>query len=155
VATKVITPQQPEASAQQPAVPKTKTVSIENLAASTTEQQLKSLCQGIGVLEVGQQWVCQAPALISLVQYRLHIVGMRLVTGTRTVEASLGYGSFVCQYQSMYEAHPQSKVPWGRLQKQNTISWKYLLQQIQQVFGYFSTYSPPELRHLSYRGTNF
>jgi hypothetical protein len=55
----------------------------------------------------------------------------------------------------IYEAHPVSKVPWGRLQKQNTISCKYLLQQIQQVFTYFSTYSPPELRHLSYRGTNF
>jgi hypothetical protein len=55
----------------------------------------------------------------------------------------------------IYEAHPVSKVPWGRLQKQNTISWKYLLQQIQQVFSYFSTYSPPEMRHLSYRGTNF
>jgi hypothetical protein len=39
----------------------------------------------------------------------------------------------------MYEARPQSKFPWGRLQKQNTISWKYLLQQIQQVFSYFST----------------
>ncbi|KDR20398.1 Angio-associated migratory cell protein [Zootermopsis nevadensis] len=26
---------------------------------------------------------------------------------------------------------------------------------IQQVSSYFSTYSPPELRHLSYRGTNF
>jgi hypothetical protein len=39
-----------------------------------------------------------------------------------------------------YEAHPQSKFPWGRLQKQNTISWKYLSQQIQQVFSYFSTY---------------
>jgi hypothetical protein len=54
-----------------------------------------------------------------------------------------------------YEAHPQSKFPWGRLQKQNIISWKYLLQQIEQVFSYFSTYSPLELRHLSYRGTNF
>jgi hypothetical protein len=54
-----------------------------------------------------------------------------------------------------YEAYPVSKVPWGRLQKQNTISWKYLLQQIQQVLSYFSTYSPSELRHLSYRGTNF
>jgi hypothetical protein len=30
-----------------------------------------------------------------------------------------------------YEAHPQSMFPWGRLQKQNIISWKYLLQQIQ------------------------
>jgi hypothetical protein len=28
----------------------------------------------------------------------------------------------------IYEAHPVSKFPWGRLQKQNTISWKYLLQ---------------------------
>jgi hypothetical protein len=54
-----------------------------------------------------------------------------------------------------FEAHPVSKVPWGCLQKQNTISWKYLLQQIQQVFSYFSTYSPPELRHLSYHETNF
>jgi hypothetical protein len=54
-----------------------------------------------------------------------------------------------------YEAHPQSKFPWGRVQKQNTIAWKYLLQQIPQVFSFFSTYSPPELRHLSYRGTNF
>jgi hypothetical protein len=53
----------------------------------------------------------------------------------------------------MYEAHPQSKFPWGRVQ--NTIAWKYLLQQIQQVFSFFSTYSPPELSHLSYRGTNF
>jgi hypothetical protein len=42
-----------------------------------------------------------------------------------------------------YEAHPQSKFPWGRIQKQNTIAWKYLLQQIQQVFSSFSTYSPP------------
>jgi hypothetical protein len=55
----------------------------------------------------------------------------------------------------MYEAHPQSKFPWGRVQTQNTIAWKYLLQQIQQVFSFFSTYSPPELRHLSYRMTNF
>ena len=30
-----------------------------------------------------------------------------------------------------------------------------LLEQIQQVLSYFSTYSPPKLRHLSYRGTNF
>jgi hypothetical protein len=37
-----------------------------------------------------------------------------------------------------YEARPQSKFLWGRLQKQNTISWKYLLQQLQQVFSYFS-----------------
>jgi hypothetical protein len=37
-----------------------------------------------------------------------------------------------------YEAHPQSKFPWGRVQKQNTIAWKYLLQQIQQVFSFFS-----------------
>jgi hypothetical protein len=29
-----------------------------------------------------------------------------------------------------YEAHPQSKFPWGRVQKQNSIAWKYLLQQI-------------------------
>jgi hypothetical protein len=36
-----------------------------------------------------------------------------------------------------YEAHPQSKFPWGRVQKQNTIAWKYLLQQIQQVFSFF------------------
>jgi hypothetical protein len=28
----------------------------------------------------------------------------------------------------LYEAHPQSKFPWGRVQKQNTIAWKYLLQ---------------------------
>jgi hypothetical protein len=35
----------------------------------------------------------------------------------------------------IYEAHPQSKFPWGRVQKQNTIAWKYLLQQIQQVFA--------------------
>jgi hypothetical protein len=34
-------------------------------------------------------------------------------------------------------------------------AWKYLLQQIQQVFSFFPTYSPPELRHLSYSGTNF
>jgi hypothetical protein len=61
----------------------------------------------------------------------------------------------VWQVCSKYEAHPVSKVPWGRLQKRNTISWKYFLQQIQQVFSYFSTYSPPELRHLPYRGTNF
>jgi hypothetical protein len=54
-----------------------------------------------------------------------------------------------------YEAQPQSKFPWGRVQKQNTIAWKYLLQQIRQVFSFFSTYSPPELRHLSYRGTKF
>jgi hypothetical protein len=54
-----------------------------------------------------------------------------------------------------YEGRPQSKFPWRRFQKQNTISWKYLLQQIQQLFSYFSTYSPPELRHLSYRGTKF
>jgi hypothetical protein len=33
----------------------------------------------------------------------------------------------------IYEAHPQSKFPWGRVQKQNTIAWKYLLQQIQQA----------------------
>jgi hypothetical protein len=56
---------------------------------------------------------------------------------------------------SVYEAHPQSKFPWGHVQKQNTIAWKYLLQQIQHVFSFFPTYSPPELRHLSYRGTNF
>jgi hypothetical protein len=30
----------------------------------------------------------------------------------------------------VYEAHPQSKFPWGRVQKQNTMAWKYLLQQI-------------------------
>jgi hypothetical protein len=58
------------------------------------------------------------------------------------------------QGKNKYEAHPQSMFPWGRLQKQNTISSKDLLQQIQQVFSYFSTYSPPELRHLTYRGTN-
>jgi hypothetical protein len=29
---------------------------------------------------------------------------------------------------TFYEARPQSKFPWGRLQKQNTISWKYLLR---------------------------
>ena len=29
------------------------------------------------------------------------------------------------------------------------------MKQIQQVLSYFSTCSPPELRHLSYRGTNF
>jgi hypothetical protein len=56
---------------------------------------------------------------------------------------------------SIYVARPQSKFPWGRVQKQNTTAWKYLLQQILQVFSLFSTYSPPELRHLSYRGTNF
>jgi hypothetical protein len=67
VATKVIPPQQPEVAAQQPALPRTKIVSIENLAASTTEQQLKSLCQGIGVLEVSQNvCVCLAGWLSSL-----------------------------------------------------------------------------------------
>ena len=30
-----------------------------------------------------------------------------------------------------------------------------LLEQIQQVFSYFSTHSPPQLRRLSYRGTTF
>jgi hypothetical protein len=61
VATMAMPPQQPEVGAQQPAVPRTKTVSIENLAASTTEQQLKSLCQGIGVLEVSQNvYICLA-----------------------------------------------------------------------------------------------
>jgi hypothetical protein len=41
----------------------------------------------------------------------------------------------------VYEAHPQSKFPWGRVQKQNTIAWKYLLQQIQQVFSFFFQHS--------------
>ena len=52
MATKGVPPQQQGIVPQQPALPKTKTVLIENLAASTTEQQLKSFCQGIGVLEV-------------------------------------------------------------------------------------------------------
>ena len=52
-----------------------------------------------------------------------------------------------------YKVHPQSKFPWGCLHKQNPIKWKDLLEQIQQVLSYFSTYSPPELRHLSYRRT--
>jgi N-acetyl-anhydromuramyl-L-alanine amidase AmpD len=43
----------------------------------------------------------------------------------------------------LYEADPQSKFPWGRVQKQNTIAWKYLLQQIQQVFSSF--------QHIRYR----
>jgi hypothetical protein len=39
--------------------------------------------------------------------------------------------------------------------KKKKIAWKYLLQQIQQVFSFFSTYSPPELRHLSFRWSIF
>jgi hypothetical protein len=39
--------------------------------------------------------------------------------------------------EQSYEAHPQSKFPWGRVQKLNTIAWKYLVQQIQQVFRFF------------------
>lgn len=52
--TKVTPPQQQDVGTQQPVLPRTKVVSVENLAASTTEQQLKSLCQGIGVLEASQ-----------------------------------------------------------------------------------------------------
>ncbi|XP_021914496.1 RNA-binding protein 33-like isoform X2 [Zootermopsis nevadensis] len=51
VTTKVTPPQQQDVGTQQPVLPRTKVVSVENLAASTTEQQLKTLCQGIGVLE--------------------------------------------------------------------------------------------------------
>ena len=43
----------------------------------------------------------------------------------------------------------------GRLQELNQIYWKDLLEQIAKVLSYFSRYSPPEFRHLSYRGTNF
>jgi hypothetical protein len=32
-----------------------------------------------------------------------------------------------CTCTCMYEAHPESKFPWSRVQKQNTIAWKYLL----------------------------
>jgi hypothetical protein len=56
VATKVIPPQQKDMAVEQPVLPRTKTVSIENLAASTTEQQLKSLCRGIGVLEASMTY---------------------------------------------------------------------------------------------------
>ena len=52
MATKAVPPPQQGMVPQQPALPKTKTVHIENLAASTTERQLKALCQGVGVLEV-------------------------------------------------------------------------------------------------------
>ena len=52
--TKGAPPQQQDMALEQPVLPRTKTVSIENLAASTTEQQLKSLCRGIGVLEASQ-----------------------------------------------------------------------------------------------------
>jgi hypothetical protein len=54
VTTKVTPPQQQDIGTQQPALPRTKVVSVENLAAGTTEQQLKSLCQGIGALEVNR-----------------------------------------------------------------------------------------------------
>ncbi|PNF43287.1 hypothetical protein B7P43_G14470 [Cryptotermes secundus] len=90
VATKVMTPQQPEAAAQQPAVPRTKTVSIENLAASTTEQQLKSLCQGIGVLENIQMLPKQRCAILRFTnptsaatfykRYQRKIIDLSLIT---------------------------------------------------------------------------
>jgi hypothetical protein len=78
------------------------------------------------MLSISEAFLCSEPALVLRIECKLY-----------------------------YEAHPQSKFPWGRVQKQNTIAWKYLLQQIQEVFSFFSTYSPPELRHLSYRETNF
>ena len=54
-------PQQQDMAVEQPVLPRTKTVSIENLAASTTEQQLRSLCRGIGVLEASQtHFICLA-----------------------------------------------------------------------------------------------
>jgi len=59
VTTKVMPPQQQDMTVEQPVLPRTKTVSIENLAASTTEQQLKLLCRGIGVLEASQtHFIC-------------------------------------------------------------------------------------------------
>ncbi|XP_069690658.1 RNA-binding protein 33-like isoform X2 [Periplaneta americana] len=64
VSTKVITPQQEVVVAQQPALPRTKTVSIDNLAASTTEHQLKSMCQGIGVVENIQMLPKQRRAIL-------------------------------------------------------------------------------------------
>jgi hypothetical protein len=58
-------PQQQNMAVEQPVLPRTKTVSIENLAASTTEQQLKSLCRGIGVLEASQtHFICLNPAIL-------------------------------------------------------------------------------------------
>lgn len=90
VATKVMPPQQPEVAAQQPAVPRTKTVSIENLAASTTEQQLKSLCQSIGVLENIQMLPKQRSAILRFTnptsaatfykRYQRKIIDLSLIT---------------------------------------------------------------------------
>ncbi|KAJ9573962.1 hypothetical protein L9F63_008652, partial [Diploptera punctata] len=64
VATKAVPPQQQGMIPQQPVLPKTKTVSIENLAASTSAQQLKALCQGIGVLENIQMLPKQRRAIL-------------------------------------------------------------------------------------------
>ncbi|PSN33974.1 hypothetical protein C0J52_21995 [Blattella germanica] len=70
VATKSTAPQQQqqqELAPQQPALPRTKTVLIENLAASTSENQMKSLCQGIGTVESIQMLSKQRRAIIKFV----------------------------------------------------------------------------------------
>lgn len=70
VTTKVMPPQQQDMTVEQPVLPRTKTVSIENLAASTTEQQLKSLCRGIGVLEASQaHFICINLAIMDRCNY--------------------------------------------------------------------------------------
>jgi hypothetical protein len=108
------------------------------------------------------------PSIIPRLYEGRFIIYKLIISSVSVVKFSLSRRMLSCSWMTffdsssdlfypiaIYEALPDSKFPWGRLQKQNTISWKYLLQQMQQVFSYFSTYSPPELRHFSYRGTNF
>ena len=48
-----------------------------------------------------------------------------------------------------------TRLPMPDLEEQNPIFWKDFLEHRQQVLSYFTTYSPPELRQLSYHETNF
>ena len=52
------------------------------------------------------------------------------------------------------EVHPESKYRWPIEKTQASISEKYLLHYLQRFTGFFSTYSPSLLKHLSYRCIN-
>jgi hypothetical protein len=95
-----------------------------------------------------KSWRSRCRGRMNLGSFLTYIHAYKIRTHTQTHTHTHTY-----IYIYIHEGRPQSKFPWRRFQKQNTISRKYLLQQIQQLFSYFSTYSPPELRHLSYRGT--
>jgi hypothetical protein len=109
-----------------------------NTAADNTVPQ--NINQSLHTVRVEGQELCLAETSQTIFIHLLTLEIIALEWSVRTFPNCLvkkqrsnspcTYTSPGTNFQWMYKAHPVSKVPWGRLQKQNTISWKTKLNSM-------------------------